>query len=216
MAVPVFESKTLTEFDTETTSPTFDMPATRPDDDLYIALLYADGNSSYSSPPGNWTSFYSVTPGAEGPRIAGYWWIGDTEPATYSITSGNEKQAGVIVRLSGTHLTDPVDVVGTDSGNTGATNQFAPDITTTVDLTLVLRVLGADNVFVTAPTTSIQNGATAGPGGVGYGASRETGPNPAGVTGTAQFSHSSAKWSSGTFSIKGPDAGAFSFGSILH
>lgn len=198
---PVFESNTKSENTTDAASLTIDMPATRPDGDLYLFLLMKDGTGDFGGIDGSWDSIFNET-SLGNVRFGAWQKIGSSEPASYSVTHASEQSVCNVLRISGAHATTPINVSETDSGAASA-NVDAPDATTTVALTLGIRALCADNVDVTGtPSTEIVKGRTSsGGGGVGYGVSWEAGPDPAGATGTATFTNAADGFLSATIAI---------------
>lgn len=200
--MPVIESSTVSSGDGGTTL-TVVMPATRPDGDLYIAFCMKDDDPDWSGIPGNWTSIHTDNEGAGSPRYHAWWWIGSSEPATYTLTSDDERAISVVVRISGADSINPIHLTGITTGS--SSNASAPDITTTLKVTLVLRAMALDGKAVTGtPATTLEMGSSGGDSTnrVGYAVSAADGPNPAGATGTAQFTHNSDTWVSATIAIK--------------
>lgn len=194
MAIPTIESTTLT-----TNTTTVAMPATRPDGDLYVCIAMNGDNGAFTAPAA-WTDICGI---ADRAAINAWYRIGDSEPASYTITGGNQP-AFVIYRFSGFNTSNPIDISGTATGT--STTGTAPDITTTVDETMVIRFMSIRKNGVTStPSTEDYKGDV---GYTGYGCSHEDGPNPAGATGTGVFTHSSEGWSAGTIAIAAGDAPA--------
>lgn len=96
-----WRSATITNTDTSSTSHTIDMPAERPNGDLYVLILINAATVSTVTLSG-WTQ--------EGPNILGtsgvsqmrvYWRFGSSEPATYSLTlSAARRIIAAVVRVA--------------------------------------------------------------------------------------------------------------------
>lgn len=200
MPVPVVESTTGTTGNSATA--TFTMPATRPDGDIYIGVIHTDGPRTFSGVDAGWTSI--VGPVQNDCTLQMWWWVGASEPASYTVTiSSSERYHTEVWRISGADTTTPINVSGSSTGT--STTATAPDVTTTGDATLVLRSAAADRVTISAtPATEAYKGVTPGTtSGVGYGGSSEDGPSPAGATGTADFTVAESEtWATATVAIQ--------------
>ena len=76
------QSITQTLVGANDSTPTFNMPATRPDGDLYLLFLAVDGDPKIITFTG-WTQL--VTTADEGTvGVAVFWRIGSSEPASYT------------------------------------------------------------------------------------------------------------------------------------
>lgn len=135
---PAIASATVSK---RTFSPSFDMdmPAVRPDGDLYMAYVAVDEILNITV-PGTWTPVYELTHSdPEQIALAVYTWIGSSEPATYGLSgdAGSSNWAGAIVRITNIDPTTPVNVSASavSSSHDTPTN---PSVTPTVDGTLVL------------------------------------------------------------------------------
>ena len=102
----VVESVTETLVGANDATPTFNMPATRPDGDLYLAFESGDGaftGGNFSA----WTNVHSTN--SENTVSQQIWFRqGSSEPASYTAASGaSEEYVYHVVRLSGAHPTAP-------------------------------------------------------------------------------------------------------------
>ncbi len=96
----VVESVTMTQNTSNTVNLVFDMPATRPDGDLYLLLFGMDGISSPVRPAG-WTQLLSdAAPIGQVYSNVSYR-VGSSEPATYTFTHGSQQSRAVVLRISG-------------------------------------------------------------------------------------------------------------------
>lgn len=208
MALPVFESSTLSLNAANATTLTVDMPATRPDGDLYLFVAGKDGGDDFTGIDASWTEIHSLD-NAANHRLHAWFKIGSGEPASYALTTDSQESWGIVIRISATAGTLGINADGIVTFN--GVDQSAPDITTTQDETLVIRIMNLDTDIVTAtPVTEIVATSTSGggAGSVSIGASRETGPNPAGATGTAQFTHVSDDGETSTIAVEASEAPA--------
>ena len=89
------------------------MPPTRPDGDLYVAQIAQEGGAQITSIPRGWTELTNRSMGGN-TRLATYWKIGSSEPATYTWGSDSgKKQIGAIHRLSGIDTSSPINAKST-------------------------------------------------------------------------------------------------------
>lgn len=202
MALPVLESTTLSQQSTNGTTLTVAMPPTRPDGDLYVCVALKDDAPDFSGIDVSWNEIHSLEENSV-VRYHAWWWPGDSEPASYTLTTDNETSTAVVFRISGANMAAPINAQAT-LGTNGSGTANAPAATTDVDETLVLRAAAIDREEITAtPATEDHKGITGtGVDTHGYGCSNETGPNPAGSTGTAGFTAGgSDDWACGTIAI---------------
>ena len=212
MAVPTVTSTTVTEISANDATPTFNMPTTRPDGDLFIFIAGKDDDPVYTSIPTHWTAIASGDGGTSGPFIASYWWTGSSEPASYTIGSDSEAHAGTILHILGSEVDlsgTPVNPIDSNSinGSGNSSNGTAPAITIQTTDALVIRAIAVDNDEVTVtPTTELyaggSNNGAGGNGHAGFGASYEDGPTISTSTGTAAFTHAADTWASLTIGVK--------------
>ncbi|RKY10123.1 MAG: hypothetical protein DRP66_00455 [Planctomycetota bacterium] len=178
------------------------MPATRPDGDLYLAQIAQEGGASISSIPGGWTEITDSNR-SNSIRLATYWKIGSSEPATYTWSgSSSKKWLGAIHRISGINTGSPINASGDGTGD--SSSPTAPSVTTTVDDGLILRMYGAEgdeqkSSYWPSGTTAIFQDDSS--GSVVSAAAYEYEVS-AGSTGTGAFSmNGSKKWVAATVAI---------------
>ncbi len=199
MAIPTVTSTTINRQTSASTTLTFNMPATRPDGDLFLALGFKDDDPAWTAIPSNWIEIFQE-PDATNVRLGAWLFVGDNEPASYALTMDNEVATAIILRIDGARLDLPINKFATANGS-GA-NQNAPAATPTVAETLVIRAIAVDrdDVTGTQPTT-LSAGGGGGANDVGDGSSREDGPAADTSTGTAQFTHATDEFASATICI---------------
>ena len=117
----------------------------RPDSAGIIAAVATDGNTDGSlAPPAGWTAVDVSQQG--GAATFGVWWklAGASEPVDYTFTwAGGEKAYGVVMRFTGHDPANPINVSAIAGGTSSAPT--APDVTTTVADTMILRLGGFDD-----------------------------------------------------------------------
>ena len=175
MAVPVFETFTVTDSPSNSTSLLVPAPAGLVENDMIIIAVALDGDAGNPQSTG-FTQFGVASQGAV--ELA-YLIKRATasEPADYTVTwTGNERARITVIRVSGCPTTgtalDQVDVIG--SANTGAsgTSSPVPAIVSTVIDTLAIATIAVDGVGVVGPSDglTIPNGyvdeGTAGTSGI--------------------------------------------------
>jgi hypothetical protein len=169
---PQIASATETFQNSNSTSFTMNMPATRPAGDLYIAVMCYDGDQGDGSggsnagntisTPSGWTKY------ANRNGHAAYYKIGTdqgggNESASYAFTGDSENWAGSIIRVTGFNPSDPINTSSVGHSNSNAQPVF-PAVTPDEDSTLVIRAAGADDdevtstAWVPAGHTSIEYG----------------------------------------------------------
>ncbi len=200
MAVPTVTSTTINRQTSNSTTLVFNMPATRPDGDLFLALGFKDDDDAWTGIPSNWEEEIFQEAAGTAARLGAWWFVGNNEPASYSLTQDNEVATAIILRIEGARLDLPINKFATANGS-GA-NQVAPAATPTVAETLVIRAIAVDRDAVTATQpTELSAGGGGGAGDVGDGSSREDGPAADTTTGTAQFTHATDEFASATICI---------------
>ena len=187
---PTYQSVTSTAKNTPDALPfTFDMPATRPNGDLFILQMTAllnGGPTPIIDPVPGWRTIAISTNG----DLCRYLGVrtGDSEPASYQATAnGTAEWQAQVIRLSGTAISIPVNQHAENIA-TGST-QVAPAVTPDDNNTLVLRFCNRESrAFTVVPPTIIHN--SQGGGGtpfIAQAASYESGPAAGVSTGTANF-----------------------------
>lgn len=143
--------------------------------------------------PGNWTQLHNRTQGGAGHGIRGIvtWWVGLNEPPAYTvpIASTIQDRVSMVLRITGYDGSAPINV--SEVADLSSTPVVCPSATTDVNETLAVRMcvvdLASDNMLTGPGTVTILDEA---PGkDLGYGAGYADGPNPAGASGTANFTH---------------------------
>lgn len=199
MAVPTVFEATINRQTSASTTLTFNMPATRPDGDFFLALGFKDDAVAWTGIPSNWIEIFQEAAGTAA-RLGAWQFIGADEPASYALTMDNENATAIIVRIDGARLDLPINQFETANGS-GA-NQVAPAATPTVAETLVIRAIAVDRDDVTATQpVELSAGGGGGAADVGDGSSAEDGPAADVSTGTAQFTHATDEFASATICI---------------
>ena len=191
------------------------MPSARPDDDLYIAQIAQEGGAQITSIPGGWNELTDRDKSGN-TRLATYWRMGSSEPATYTWRSDSSKKwIGAIHRISGINTSNPINASGDNTGDSASPT--APSLTTTVDGCLILRMYGAEgderkSTYWPSGTSGVFQDESS--GNVVSGAAYEY-QSSAGQTGTGAFSMTgSKKWVAATVAIA-PASGGIEEGDLL-
>ena len=172
-SVPVFESYSSNSGGGSAL--TIGPPSGLVDDDVMLGLWGFDGSANITGTPSGWTELYSF----DGSRPC---WLGwkkaQSEAGSYTVNiSTGQGMAGAIHRISGAHLTSPIDVTSHNAPSS-ATNIAATSVTPTVDACLLLALLWYDDgrtVIDTYPggMASIHNVRQDDAGSVGTGAAEQ-------------------------------------------
>ncbi|MCK5174092.1 MAG: hypothetical protein KAR47_11930, partial [Planctomycetes bacterium] len=178
-----------------------DMPSPRPDGDLYIAQIAQQGGGSINGPAG-WTQIMNrETQGNV--RLAVYWKIGSSEPATYTWSSNATLyKLGAIFQIGGINAGSPINASDDDVGD--SRNPIAPSVTTSVGNCLILMMYAAEgdeqvSGYWPSGTTGIFQGDSS---GNVVAAAAYIYQNLAGSTGAGAFKMASAKkWVGATVAI---------------
>lgn len=197
---------------------TVNVPTGTVDGDLLVAIVSID-NSEDTLPitaPAGWTQIFQHGQTGGGQSALGVWWrIASSEPSSYSFSwTPAEEAFGAILRVVGAHLAAPIHVWGY-SGVINDASPTAPSVTTTVDNTLVLRIVSLDgNDHVEpSPLSSLHPAGTTGrfelitspapdPGGT-FGGAADEAQTSAGATGTAVFTITASEgWIAATVAIR--------------
>lgn len=148
VGVPVVESATHTyEDDSADQDFVLTKPAGTQQGDLLVALVSKDhGIGDWTAPEG-WTEGIAKFSNSSIVHLAVYWKeAGASEPATYTFTYsfvGGSVFAGGILRISGADTGTPFHQTDTRTNN--GTTHLCPDVTTTLDNCLILRLITADD-----------------------------------------------------------------------
>jgi len=154
----VIESDTFSRNTADSTTLVVTMPSTRPDADLYIFIGGLHGDTGWGSIPAHWTEIVTDSHATQ-VRSTAYSWLGDSEPTSYTLTQNSEESWGVVYRITGHGLENPINVSGSDSGN--ETNTPSVSVTTTLDNCLVLAMATVYSRRVNSvPATEDAGGAT--------------------------------------------------------
>lgn len=147
----VVESVTETLVGTNDTTPTFNMPATRPDGDFYVVVAGADGSVSAWRANAAATFTFALVAAFAGQGTVGVCAVGrvgSSEPASYTFTGDSEEYVFYVYRLSGSNN----NIVTPASGIGDSTTAIAP--ATTADASAGDLVIRAWSIDTDAPTYS--------------------------------------------------------------
>jgi len=215
---PAFESvATAIQGPSSGTSLTVARPTGTTDGDLLVAVIGID-NSANSLPitqPVGWTEVFQQGKSGGGESALGVWYrIASSEPANYSFTWATAEEGfAAVQRYSGADASAPIDAWAFN-GVTNDALPIAPAVTTTVNETLVLRIVGVDgNSHVEPAPLSLIHPAgttarfelitdTVSSGGT-FGAGSDHTQEIAGSTGTASFTTTGTEgWIAVTLAIR--------------
>lgn len=180
-------------------------------DDVLIATIATDGNTSFSTPTG-WILIDDAEGVGQAPSnaatLAVYYRITDgSEPSSYTFNWSNSEEAiGAITRFSGVNTSIPIHDFGTAKGTSNAPT--TPDINISVTDAMIIRIFGADgdggnNANAPSGTTeayinrSSSVSADAASLGVAYSTKASVG-----ATGTAMFSNNNEQWRAITIALE--------------
>ena len=157
LAGVVYREFTESKAGSDTTSVTIATPSGTSENDLLIAAVATDGDTTSSlAPPGgeNWNEV-DVTDYA-GEVTLGVWWkLADaSESPTHQFTwTPNETAYGWMVRFVGHDPADPVDVYATDGEFSGTPT--SPAVTTSAGNCLILRLGAFDDSDITVDSPGL-------------------------------------------------------------
>ena len=186
------------------TAITITVPAGAAVGDVLIGVISIDDDSNDPlTAPTGWTLIRLGNGGSDGPTLVAYYRLVDgTEAASYTfLWSAGEQAAGAILLYRGADPRVPINV--TSTMRTGEdTSYTAPDVTTTVTNTTVIRVVATDdsNSPITHPpgtTERVDIDSSASTLGVA-----DATQAAAGATGTASFSDPSEPWATLTMALQ--------------
>lgn len=152
MADITFISATISKSSDAKVTHAMTMPSSRPDGDVYVALVAKDDDVAFSTTLAEkgWTQIIDQNEGGSaGPRVGLYYKKGNSEPASYNIGGDSEEWATIVMRFNGASTT-LVNAVATTQYATDRRPEF-PAITPTTNRTFILRVFGID---ADTPTTA--------------------------------------------------------------
>jgi hypothetical protein len=152
---PTYQSFAEASYAFDTTSITVSKPSGTASGDLLIGVIVTDGDAGTFTPPSGWTLINSGTadPGGITDQVTlGAWYkiAGGSEPPSYTWNWTNSQAVyAFIIRITGHDSSNPIHVWGVATGSsTGISITITcPDVTTTVDDTLVLRIFGSDRAM---------------------------------------------------------------------
>jgi len=142
-AAPSMANVTETESAAVVTEFNINMPATRPDGDLYIAVIGKDDDVTFSVVPSNWNEIYNFTDGQGGCTLGAWWWVGDNEPASYAVGDDSEEYSGAILRIENADTVNPIHTSDTATGSSDTPT--APSVMPTMDNTVILYTAAIDS-----------------------------------------------------------------------
>ena len=118
---------------------TFNMPATRPDDDLFIACLVKDDIQEITYT--GWTRL-DIEENASTHHVSAYYRVGSSEPATYNFTwTGSEPCVVSVLRFSGS-----TNVPVGNGSNANSSSCTAPALSTTpASDSIIVRLFGIED-----------------------------------------------------------------------
>lgn len=187
---------------------TFEMPATRPDGDLYIVHIVRDEQAAYNSTAefNAWAKIFDEGLVSDAQVTIG-WRIGNSEPSiyTWTHTAGGEQNVAHVIRISGAHATTPIDGSGSATGDSATAT--APSVTAPRADAIVLRFFAVDNeLFATSAAGGdvvelYRSGAT-GTGRQGVSGYSQPGPAAGVGSGTLNQSLPSERWHAATVIIR--------------
>lgn len=171
----VVESVTETLVGANDSTPTFNMPGTRPNGDLYVASLAADGSTTTyfnNAAAAGWTHYGASGNGLEGTvGISNLYRVGSSEPASYTWTGATEEYVFYVYRFSGAESGN--ETYGQSSALTGSSTAAATRSTSADasagDLVFVLWGIDTDNpTYSSGPTGyTFRGGSSSSAGGAG-------------------------------------------------
>ena len=163
MAVPVYQTIGVSPSGSND-SVVVTAPTGIADNDILVAIIYAEPQTQGITPPTGFTSVALLQEGTYSFKLEIFWKRAASESGNYTFTeTGNTWGRGKIARISGCITTgDPFDVVGADSTGTDDTAE-ALGVTTTVAETLLLYMsVNGDELTYTVPAGMTERSDTIG------------------------------------------------------
>lgn len=147
MAAPVLEASDITivlNADADTNA-TGNKPTGTVEGDLLVAFVGSDDTAAVHGNPGGWTQVGSSIEQSSSEHSLWFKAAGASEPSTYTWSLGGASEAYYvgILRISGADNADPIDI--SSASGTSGDPCVCPDVTTTVDDTLILRACGTND-----------------------------------------------------------------------
>jgi hypothetical protein len=157
---PIIESTTVTIEGNSVATVTFDMPATRPDNDLYVLFVSKDdqfGCSELNTVHG-WTNIQQGDgPANEYVNGSAWYKVGSSEPASYTFdfdSADSETAIFVVYRISGADATTPINVSGINE-QSPTLSPNAPTITTTEHECLIFAMCAGSDFLDSYPSQNL-------------------------------------------------------------
>lgn len=154
MAAPSYQSFAEAKVPTAQSTITIDKPTGTVENDLLVAFIsqgFANENNPMT-PPGGWTELFSGLYG--GCQMGCFYKVaGDSEPSDYTFTheQWSQRAYGFIIRVSDVNTSSPINIYDDNWGEHIYGNPWArcPNVTTTKDECLILRLFAADYIYIT-------------------------------------------------------------------
>ena len=145
--VPVVASWNINQTATNDASITVTAPTGIQDGDLLIGVMSHDSTAgTLGAPAGFIATHAQLTTGANTYQV--WYKVASGESGNYTFTSSDTDQLiAAVLRVTGVDVTNPINAVGTATGNDAAPT--APAVTSTVDNAKVFRFFGADGARIT-------------------------------------------------------------------
>lgn len=148
---PVFESYSEASSSGNVGSLQVPMPSGTTEGDLIVAVFTHDSSSGTLSSPADWTDLFSTLSTGGSTLLVSYKIAESGESGSYTFSSTDSDQLACgIARFSGVDTSNPIN----SQSNTNTGNNQYPEClasTTTVENTLVLRIMGADDDDYSTP-----------------------------------------------------------------
>lgn len=157
----VFESVATNTGASGTTTLTINNPTGTALDDLLLAVIATKESNTNITAPVGWVELYEVANGNH-TDLATFWKVADASDVSatdfdFGLASDKEV-AGAVLRYSGVDTSSPIDISSAVSGGGKTNSPISPDVTTTVDDALVVRIFSQkDNKKdVTPPSGTVE------------------------------------------------------------
>ena len=123
---------------------TIDKPEGTAEGDLLIGAVVHSDNEVTIDPPAGWSTIDLASCNNDQCTLGVFYLVaGESEPANYTfVFNDSGEAAGGILRYSGADPSDPINIWDTENGN--SVSPTAPDVTTTVVGTTVVRIAAVD------------------------------------------------------------------------
>jgi len=221
----VIEDCSEVKYSSNSNEITINTPATTAEGDLLLLVINSDktGNYTDSATPSTWTVVDAGDGGRQGPTLGIFSKFASAGDASgggsYTFGSANAQHYGYMLRITGA---SGVILSATATGDTSTPT--APDLTSLVDNSLIVRVMAADDDDVTADPATIvsgQRGITQDISDTGNntvtGAAVYLNQAIAGTNGTVEFTlNNGESWRTATLAIEPPTVGSIDHYAITH